>query len=96
MAISAKQVTTDEVLDRFLADQHERLSEKTFRRYQQVVQLLRHSLDGYAYSSLDEHERQRWEAEFEANEEGRSAGCSGRRRSPRISASSSGTSWSAR
>jgi hypothetical protein len=32
--------------------------------------LLRHSLDGYAYSSLDDSERHRWEVEFEANEEG--------------------------
>ena len=50
MATSTNQVTIDEALDRFLADQRERLSEKTFRRYQDVVQLLRHSLDGYAYT----------------------------------------------
>ncbi|MGZ6576040.1 MAG: hypothetical protein ACXVHJ_34175 [Solirubrobacteraceae bacterium] len=70
MATFANQVTIDEALDRFLTDQRERLSEKTFRRYQDVVQLLRHSLDGYAYSSLDENERRRWDAEFETSEEG--------------------------
>jgi hypothetical protein len=70
MTASANQATIDEVLGRFLADQRERLSDKTFRRYEEVVQLLRHSLDGYAYSSLDESARQRWDAEFEANEEG--------------------------
>jgi hypothetical protein len=70
MVTSTNHVTIDEALDRFLADQRERTSEKTFRRYQDVVQLLRHSLDGYAYSWLDENERQRWEKEFEANEEG--------------------------
>jgi len=32
--------------------------------------LLRHSLDGYAYSSLDNDERRRWEQEFETDEEG--------------------------
>ena len=50
MATSTNEVTIDETLDRFLADQRERLSEKTFRRYEDVVRLLRHSLDGYAYS----------------------------------------------
>lgn len=70
MATSTNHVTIDEALDRFLADQRERLSEKTFRRYQDVLQLLRHSLDGYAYTWLDENERQRWEKEFETNEEG--------------------------
>jgi hypothetical protein len=70
MASAANQVTIDQALDRFLADQRERTSEKTFSRYQDVVQLLRHSLDGYAYSWLDENERRRWEKELEANEEG--------------------------
>ena len=70
MASVANQVTIDEALDRFLADQRERTSEKTFRRYQDVVRLLRHSLDGYAYTWLDENERERWEKEFETNEEG--------------------------
>ncbi len=70
MAISANPVTIDEALDRFLAEQRERLSEKTFHRYENVVQLLRHSLDRYAYASLGENERQRWKAELEAREEG--------------------------
>jgi len=42
------------VLAQFLADQRERLAPRTFIRYEQVVELLRHSLDGYAYQSLDE------------------------------------------
>jgi hypothetical protein len=63
-------VTIDDALPRFLADQRERLSARTFRRYEEVVELLRHCLDGYAYQSLDDGERRRWEAEFEANEEG--------------------------
>ncbi|MGO9751312.1 MAG: hypothetical protein ACLP8S_17665 [Solirubrobacteraceae bacterium] len=70
MAISANPITIDHALDRFLAEQRERLSEKTFRRYQDVVQLLRHSLDGYAYTWLEKNERQRWEAEVEVREEG--------------------------
>jgi hypothetical protein len=70
MASSTNEVTIDETLERFLADQRERLSEQTFRGYEDVVRLLRHSLDGYAYSWLDENERQRWEQEFETNEQG--------------------------
>jgi hypothetical protein len=54
----------------FLAEQRERLSVRTFRKYEEVVELLRHCLEGYAYQRLDEEERHRWEAEFEAHEEG--------------------------
>ncbi|MCA1678132.1 MAG: hypothetical protein LC777_03885, partial [Actinobacteria bacterium] len=70
MATAANRVTIAEALDRFLSDQRERLSDKTFRRYQDVVQLLRHSLDGYAYTSLDDNERRRWQQAFDADDEG--------------------------
>jgi hypothetical protein len=52
-------MTIDAVLPRCLAEQRERLSRKTFRKYEEVVQLLRHCLDGYAYQSLDHDERRR-------------------------------------
>jgi len=68
--IPESNTTIDDVLNQFLADERERLSERTFQRYEEVVNLLRHCLDGYAYSSLDENERRRWEAEFESREEG--------------------------
>ncbi len=42
---------------------------EAFRNYADVVALLRHSLDGHAYSSLDDDERARWEEAFEADEE---------------------------
>jgi hypothetical protein len=70
MTTSNTDATTDTTLAEFLADQRERLSDRTFRRYEEVAHLLRHSLDGYAYSSLDNEERRRWEKEFETNEEG--------------------------
>ena len=70
MTTSSTHATIDTALAEFLADQRGRLSERTFRRYEEVVHLLRHSLDGYAYSSLDNEERRRWEKEFETNEEG--------------------------
>lgn len=62
-------VTIDEALDAFLAEQRRRLSPKTLRNYEEVVFLLRSSLNGYAYESLDELERKRWEKAFEAGDE---------------------------
>lgn len=61
--------TIDEVLDAFLAEQRERLGARTLRRYEDIVELLRHSLNGYAYDTLDPPERARWEAAFEAGDE---------------------------
>lgn len=46
--------TIAEVLAQFLTDQRERLAPKTFARYEHVVELLRQSLDGYAFQALDE------------------------------------------
>jgi hypothetical protein len=65
----ANTVTIDEALDAFLAEQRERLSPKTLRNYEDVVSLLRRSLNGYAYESLDDRERKRWETAFDAGDE---------------------------
>ena len=89
-------MTIDAVLPQFLAEQRERLSPRTFRKYEEVVELLRHCLDGYAYQYLDDAERQRWEADFEAREEGAFCRLFGPEKIPRISASFSITSWCAR
>jgi hypothetical protein len=62
--------TIDVVLGEFVAEQRERLSARTFRNYAEVVELLRHSLDGYAHDSLDGDERRRWEKAFESGDEG--------------------------
>ena len=70
MSIAPPETTIHAVLPRFLAEQRERLSPKTFRKYEEVVELLRHCLEGYAYQRLGDEERRRWEAEFEAHEEG--------------------------
>ena len=69
MPSARNQATIGAVLDQFLAEQRQRLSPRTFRNYEEVIDLLRHSLDSYAYQSLDAAERKRWEAEFENNEE---------------------------
>jgi hypothetical protein len=70
MPVVRGDITIDAVLPRFLGEQRERLSPPTFRKYAGVMELLRQWLDGYAYQYLDDSERQRWEAEFEACEDG--------------------------
>ncbi len=64
-----KSITIDEALDAFLAEQRKRLSPKTLHNYEDVVSLLRSSLNGYAYESLDELVRKRWEKQFDAGDE---------------------------
>jgi len=63
------QVTIDDALERFLAEQRARLAERTYRRYEEVISLLRHSLDGYAYSSLSAAERARWQKAYDEGDE---------------------------
>lgn len=60
--------TIDEVLSEFLAEQEKRLAPRTFRNYAEVIELLRHCLNGYGHQSLDDVERQRWEDAYERNE----------------------------
>jgi hypothetical protein len=61
--------TIDEVLEAFLADQRERLSARTLRNYENVIDLLRLCLNGYGPNALDEPDRKRWEAAYEDDEE---------------------------
>jgi hypothetical protein len=61
--------TIDSALTEFLAEQRERLSARTFANYEDVVRLLRSSLDDYGPNSLDARERRRWEAAFEEDDE---------------------------
>ena len=65
----ANTTTIDDALDAFLAEQRERLSAKTLRNYEDVVSLLRSSLNGYAYQSLDGLEEKRWRKAFDAGDE---------------------------
>lgn len=65
----AKPTTIDEALDAFLAEQRKHLSAKTLRNYEDVVSLLRNSLNGYAYQSLDGLEEKRWRKAFDAGDE---------------------------
>ncbi|MFY2861610.1 hypothetical protein ACOJVU_18160, partial [Mycobacterium sp. THU-M104] len=70
MATVRSDTTIDEVLTQFLAAQRERLAARTYHRYEDVVELLRDCLDGYAYQSLAGDEHRRWEDEFARNEDG--------------------------
>lgn len=62
-------VTIDDAFDAFLAEQRKRLSPKTLRNYEDVVHLLRDSLNNYAYDSLGKSERKRWRTAFDAGDE---------------------------
>lgn len=63
--------TINEALAEFLAEQRERLSASTFRKYDDVVGLLRHSLDGYGHQWLSDGERAFWEKQWrEVDESG--------------------------
>ncbi|HXV59677.1 MAG TPA: hypothetical protein VEK15_03200, partial [Vicinamibacteria bacterium] len=54
----------EEVLEAFVNDQRTRISAKTFSRYERVVELLRHHLDGYAYEGLAAAERRFFDRHF--------------------------------
>jgi hypothetical protein len=58
--------TISEVLAAYLADEKARLAAKTYGLYADVIELLQHSLNGYAANSLDEREYELWEEFFNA------------------------------
>jgi hypothetical protein len=62
-------VTIDQALEAFMRDQRTRLSDRTYRNYEDVIRLLRESLNTYAYSSLDARDAKRWQKAFEAGDE---------------------------
>ena len=59
--------TIDEVLREYLAEEEKRLAPRTFGRYEEVIWLLKDSLNSYGPNSLDDDERGRWEAAYEAD-----------------------------
>jgi len=60
--------TIDDVLEAFLTDQRARLSARTMRNYEDVVDLLRDSLNGYGPNTLESADHQRWEQAFHAGD----------------------------
>ena len=63
------EVTIDTTLTKFLRDQKARLAERTFRRYEEIVDLLRDSLNGYGHQSLHGEDKKRYEEAYEAGDE---------------------------
>jgi hypothetical protein len=61
--------TIDDVLDAFLSDQRGRLSARTMRSYEDVIDLLRDSLNGYGPNSLDGQDLQRWKQAMDAGDD---------------------------
>jgi hypothetical protein len=59
--------TISEVLAAYLADEKARLAAKTYGPYADVIELLQHSLNGYAANSLDKGEYELWEELFNAD-----------------------------
>jgi hypothetical protein len=59
----------DQALDAFLAAKKPTLKPRAFRAYADIVDLLKMSMNGYAYDSLDRFERKRWDKAFEAGDE---------------------------
>ncbi len=50
---TVSQPSIDDVLTLFLKDQQKRLKPRTFNRYEEVIDLLRHCLNGHGYHDLD-------------------------------------------
>ncbi|MGO9791396.1 MAG: hypothetical protein ACLP8S_18430 [Solirubrobacteraceae bacterium] len=88
--------TIDTVLDVFLREQRLRLSDRTYRNYEDVIRLLRHSLDGYGYISLSDADARRWRAAFEAGDEEAFCHLFGPEKIPGHLSEFWGISWSAR
>jgi hypothetical protein len=51
------QPTISQVLEEFLDEQRQQLKPRTLQNYENVIELLRHSINGYAYNTLDREER---------------------------------------
>jgi hypothetical protein len=62
-------LTIDRALNEFLDDCHSRLSARTVRTYESVIDLLRACLNSYGYQYLSEAEREAFQAAYEAGDE---------------------------
>ncbi len=59
----------DDLLDSFLAERSVTLAPREFRNYNAIIDFFRHSLNGYAYESLSQFDRKRWDREFNLGRE---------------------------
>jgi len=56
----------DQVFEEFLVEQRERLKPRTVSKYESVISLLRHHLDGYGYEGLSKEESALFERHYNA------------------------------
>src|SRR5688572_7583368 len=68
-AAMTMQLTVDEALTRFLDEQQERLAPRTFRNYEDVVDLLRDCLNGYGPNILPKVDYDRWRRAYDTGDE---------------------------
>lgn len=61
--------TIDQALAAFLEEWRTEVDRDGFTHHSDIVDLLKSSLNGYAYDALDHFERRRWEQAFEAGDE---------------------------
>lgn len=59
----------DDLFDRFISDRRGKLSLKELRNYEAIIDFFRRSLNGYAYESLSQFDRERWDRAFNAGDE---------------------------
>jgi len=69
LALGDAALNIDETLDAFLAEQCQRLSPRTYRNYEEVVELFRRCMNDYGHTSLTGVERNGWEEHHENNDE---------------------------
>jgi hypothetical protein len=62
--------TIDTALNQFLEAQRARLAPRTYRRYEEVVDLLRHCLNAYGYQYLATEQSERFQQAYSADDEG--------------------------
>jgi hypothetical protein len=62
-------MTIDEALTRFLDEQRERLATRTFRNYDDVIDLFRDCMNGYGPNILSGEDLERWRNAYEAGDE---------------------------
>ncbi len=61
--------TIDEVFEQFLAEQRARLSDRTYYRYREVIELFAMSMNSYGPNGLEDDEYERYEQASKADDE---------------------------
>ena len=56
----------EDVLEQFLDDKREQLKPSTIRKYENIINLFKHSLNGYAYQALDKAETELFDQLYNA------------------------------